>query len=310
MDRREYELSQLRKMRDLITERDRREKEYDAVLSRQRESVKNAESSYQTRKAYPVDSAQRVKKEIEVQLYDKKERKKSILVFLRFFVSILLFFCCLVAAELNPENAVFYMPVGAVGIVVVMVSLHIARGKVSNKPLVWSEADLARLRDAEKRDAENARLMAEEEAKNEKLRAEAVKKAEESFYAARKQAFDRWNASIKEIKAMDLLGPDEQNLSTVEQLIKIMESHRADTLPEALRIYDEQQARRSAAAIALAEANMRQLEEKWRRQEQFERDMAEAAHRSKMEKLAQDQVDEQERKRKADEYYRRYGTPL
>lgn len=309
MDRREYELSQLRKMRDLITERDRREKEYDAVLSRQRESVKNAERSYPMRKTYPVDRAQRVKKEIEVQLYDKKERKKSILAFLRVFAAIL-FICCMVAAKLNPENGVFYMQGGAVGIAVVMVSLHIAHGKVSNKSLVWSEADLARLRDAEKRDAENARLMAEEEAKNEKLRAEAVKKAEESFYAARKQAFDRWNASIKEIKAMDLLGPDEQNLSTVEQLIKIMESHRADTLPEALRIYDEQQARRSAAAIALAEANMRQLEEKWRRQEQFERDMAEAAHRSKMEKLAQDQVDEQERKRKADEYYRRYGTPL
>lgn len=164
------------------------------------------------------------------------------------------------------------------------------------------------IKEAKQRDDANRSLNAAMEAKATR---EAERRKQDRIDACTRSItqLEKQLAEMEQkLRRVNILGPDEQNIYAVEQLIGIMESRRADSLKEALRVYDEQQSRRAAAAIAQYEANARLLDEKWRRQEQFERDMAEVVHRSRMERLAQEQADAIERKRKDDDYYRRYGT--
>lgn len=98
-----------------------------------------------------------------------------------------------------------------------------------------------------------------------------------------------------------------RDLDKIERVIEILESYRADTLSEALRIYDDQEYHRNQIVQAQFDERMRQIEQKWQRQDQFERDMAEAAHRRRMEELQQKQLDALEQERRDNEYYRRYG---
>lgn len=93
------------------------------------------------------------------------------------------------------------------------------------------------------------------------------------------------------LQQLDILGKNEQNLSAVNALIDIMESHRADTIPEALRVYDAQRHYHNQVVQAQFNERMNILEQKWQRQEQFDRDMAAAAHRREVEALLQKQLD-------------------
>lgn len=98
-----------------------------------------------------------------------------------------------------------------------------------------------------------------------------------------------------------------RDLDKIDRVIEILESYRADTLSEALRVYDDQEYRRNMIVKAQFDERMRQLDQKWQRQDRFERDMAEAAHRRRMEELEQKQLEALEEERRANEYYRRYG---
>lgn len=203
------------------------------------------------------------------------------------------------------ENILYVCAIG------ILVALRIGLPLIIwKRKYVITDAQLCQLDEAARQDAEDANAL--DAAR--KRRIAEVKRNKEAARKSAESLLDNLDAQYREhqmkLKALDILGPDEQKVEVVDALIKIIESHRADSVPEALRVYDEQRYRQGQIAMNQFERNMRRLEEKWQREEQFQRDLDEAAHRRKMEELAQDAVDEIERKRKADEYYRRYGRVL
>ena len=181
---------------------------------------------------------------------------------------------------------------------------------ISRRKFVISDKQMRQLDKAAKQDEQNARDQAAAKARQATEAANRRKAARERMQPALDRLYDQLETHQLQLEALDIVGPDERNITDVDALIKILESHRADSIPEALRIYDEQKYRRGLIARDQFERSMQMLEQKWQRDEQFQRDMDAAAHRSRMEKLAQDQLDELERQRRDDEYYRRYGKPL
>lgn len=203
------------------------------------------------------------------------------------------------------ENILYVCIVG------ILVALRIALPLFINKrAYVISDDQMRQLNEAARQDEEDAKAL--DAARNRRI-AEA-KRNKEAAWRRAEPILDNLYKQNREhrmnLMALDILGRDEQKIEVVDALIKIMESHRADSVPEALRVYDEQRYRQGQIVREQFERNVRQLEEKWQREEQFQRDLDAAAHRNRMEKLAQDQIDELERQRKADDYYRRYGKPL
>ena len=189
----------------------------------------------------------------------------------------------------------------------------------------WSDSQLAELQSAEKKDAENRAL---NERKRAELEAALQKKNNERIANLNKQKEKVNNTLLyvnRELWKYDILAEKDRHWRTVHKLIEILQSNRANTLSEALRIYDEQQ-HRERMRKDQREANWeqqriqqkildqmkeneahRQEEAELLRQDQLRRDREQAEHNREMEHLAQQQINELERQRQADRDYRQSG---
>ena len=194
-------------------------------------------------------------------------------------VIVVVYFCGLFAI---PYGIAFF------GALVVLAIISVCFVATDAKGLQKLSADQEqRLSEARKHDEENRRknsadiLQQKSEISNQ---IESLEKQKTEY--ERKQA-----QHLYRVRDLDILGRNEQNLSAVNALIDIMESHRADTIPEALRVYDAQRHYHNQVVQAQFNERMNLLEQKWQRQEQFDRDMAAAAHRREVEALLQKQLD-------------------
>ena len=113
----------------------------------------------------------------------------------------------------------------------------------------------------------------------------------------------------KEIAGMDLLVKEDKNLDLVEYVVHAMESNRAETLSEALRQYDAYRAERNKDIMNQFQRKLDEQERRRKAQEDWNRQMENLAHQQRMESLERQKLEELERIRKDNEYYMRYGKP-
>lgn len=99
--------------------------------------------------------------------------------------------------------------------------------------------------------------------------------------------FDDLTGKVREhinaIDAADVLCEDDKNVPTIDALISIMETHRADCIKEALQIYDTMQANNKLIAL---EQKKVELQKEQMRQEKIDREKrlkAELDHQIQME---------------------------
>lgn len=175
------------------------------------------------------------------------------------------------------------------------------------RPSAWQQKKLDEAEADDKRFAErNKQLTKEKEAEVRKQAKLSVARYEAELSELQK----KHSAHCAALQELDILSPDEQKLDIVDQLIQLIESHRANSVSEALWLYDEKARRDQETRAAIFRAQLAHLEQQQRAQDDFNRHMEDLAHKSRMEELERKQFDELERMRKDDEYYRRYGQQL
>lgn len=132
----------------------------------------------------------------------------------------------------------------------------------------------------------------EEDAANFMINSQKKKEA----YAVLGEKIEEHEANIREWKAqaqinvnnmakLDILGRDEWNTEAVDFLIRALESHRANNISEALRLYDEDNRRRQDAMHRQAQQWLLEFDAKKRHEEQLE-------HNRRMEELERERLKE------------------
>lgn len=225
---------------------------------------------------------------------------------------------CLAAGISEADGTLRFFGIVLLLLAIIALTLLIAVQKSGEN---WSDQQIAELQQAEKIDAENKTLnemkrsMLEKELreKNDSRIAELTKQREEYDKAFGKASLELMGYSI--------LSRRDHNWKTVYGLLVILESNRAETLQEAFLIFDEQKHREQMLKAKQEQQRIqekmldqmkeseahRQEEAEQLRQDQLRRERAEEEHRREMERLQWKQIDELERKRKADNDYRRSG---
>ena len=178
-------------------------------------------------------------------------------------------------------------------------------------PSDWQKKQLDEAAERDKQFSEkNKQLHKAEIAKVKKQASEKISGYEATISDLRKKLSEHRTALLE----LDVLGPDELKPDIIDHLIQLIESHRADSIPEALRLYDEKLAQKAAhdqqVRIATFQAQLAHMEQQRQAQENYNRYVEDLAHKSRIEELEKKQLDELERMRKNDEYYRRYGQQL
>lgn len=173
------------------------------------------------------------------------------------------------------------------------------------------------IQEAAAKDEENKRINEERRkqaiAKVEKENKEMVASCKKRLPELEKERQNHW----MNLDAMDVLSSQDMNLETVDYLINQLESHRANSITEALHRYD--------AKKDQEERDRKQREKEWmqyeneRLQRQLDRQLADQRyaeelnrqidHNWEMQRLTQKQLKETEELRKDQEYFQRYGRP-
>lgn len=321
MDRRRNDLNALRKAREHLLEIGRLETQSESLLKEIQEAKKECNRDYAEthRKDYPTTQEKQyydlLNNEWKRNQNEKGKKRDEMRKKLTIFLSVGLFIVfAVLTSDLDPDEdtAAYFLHFG--GLVACYIILFITNRIMAGATKRNCKEAYTPTKDEKKRLAQYA----EQDARNAEEFKNYVQRKKDEANRRAKEIGARNNAKIRELERkiydsyialqqLDILGKNEQNLDAVNALINIMESHRADSIPEALRVYDAQRHYHNQAAQALFNERMNILEQKWQRQDQFDRDMAAAAHRNRMEKLQQDQLDILERERRDNEYYRRYG---
>ena len=90
---------------------------------------------------------------------------------------------------------------------------------------------------------------------------------------------------VNNMTKLDILGREEWNTGAVDFLMKALESHRANNISEALRLYDEDNRRRQDAMHRQAQQWLFEFDAKKRYEEQLE-------HNRRMEELERERLKE------------------
>ncbi len=107
-----------------------------------------------------------------------------------------------------------------------------------------------------------------------------------------------------EISANTVIAAKDKNLDTVNYIIDLIESRRADSVKEALREYDKYKAERSAREGELIRQHTAALDAKYKAMEDYENYINQRIHNAKLEREAERQTDELKRIRKELEDHR------
>ena len=97
------------------------------------------------------------------------------------------------------------------------------------------------------------------------------------------------------LNSLDVLAPKDLNLSTVNWLIDTIKSYRANSLTEALRLYDDYREREHHIWRARLEEERRRQEETDRILREFERDMQAMSHQREMKRIEERKLEELKR---------------
>ena len=97
------------------------------------------------------------------------------------------------------------------------------------------------------------------------------------------------------LNSLDVLDPKDLNLSTVNWLIDTIKSYRANSLTEALRLYDDYREREILIRRARLEEDRRRQEETDRIWREFERDMQAMSHQREMKRIEERKLEELKR---------------
>lgn len=266
---------------------------------------------------YPVDNADKAKKEIEKELQQTKNEKLRSLK-LRIILGsaipggIAAIGFLSTVSEWDPIIPIMFLLIPVFTFPTLVVTAMVQRKRLSRAPLEWSPTHQMRFNAAQRTDEQNKQLNYQQKATlDENLRMRNAKQIAELQPQWEEQQ-RTYNACSAEVDKLDFLGKKDRNLYTVDQLIQIIESNRADNLTSALLVYDEQQARKEAQraqedVLATQRAMAQQMAdaEELRREEQYQRDQKEAEHRRRMEELAHMQLNELTKQRSELEQQRR-----
>ena len=180
-----------------------------------------------------------------------------------------------------------------VGMLVSSIAFTIAAVSASKHRLTREQ--LAEIQKAEEKDAKNK--AANEERGKQEARENAVRIIEQKqkiLESLLKEAADlqaQLQAQKKKIKAMDVLGEDDANFETIDFLLQKMESHRANTITDALLLLDQEEKERRRDW----ERRMREDEERRdrlrRAQDELDAAIRQAAHNREMERQARRQAE-------------------
>ena len=174
------------------------------------------------------------------------------------------------------------------------------------------------IQEAAAKDEENKRINEERRkqaiAKVEKENKEMVASCKKRLPELEKERQNHW----MNLDAMDVLSSQDMNLETVDYLINQLESHRANSITEALHRYDakkdqEERDRKQREKEWMQYENerlQRQLDQQLAAQRYAEEVNRQIDHNWEMQRLAQKQLKETERIRRDQEYYQRYGKSI
>lgn len=305
MSRRLDELHVLRQARQHLLEIEKLEGQCERLSKEIQEAKKECNRDYGEikRKDYPTTREKEYYELLNNQWQRKQQEKrrkndairKKVMICLS--IGLFIVFAVL-TSEIDPDEDTAAYSLHFAGLVVSYMILFITNRIMEHAALRKSSGDYTPNKDEIKRMEEYT----EQDARNAEAYQNYVQRRKREAELRAKEISERNPAKIRELEGkiydsyvalqqLDILGKNEQNLNAVNALIDIMESHRADTIPEALRVYDAQRHYHNQVVQAQFNERMNLLEQKWQRQEQFDRDMATAAHRREVEALLQKQLD-------------------
>lgn len=298
MDRRWNDLNALRQAREHLKEIERLEERNKELAWEIQEAKKECNRNYTEtkRKDFPTN---REKEYYELLNYqwqrkqkEKREKNEKLRKKLMIFLSVGIFIFYVLVSESKGGGPAFEVLFwGYPALFIINLIMKRVTNWTCGCAYKLTKDDQKKLAQYAEQDARNA-----EEYKNyvQRMNQQAPQHAREVEKRNRPKIADterKIYENYQALQRLDILGRNEQNLSAVNALIDIMESHRADSIPEALRVYDAQRHYHNQVVQAQFNERMNILEQKWQRQEQFDRDMAAAAHRREVEALLQKQLD-------------------
>lgn len=171
----------------------------------------------------------------------------------------------------------------------------------------------AQLKEAEEKDRIAAAHNKKVRQQREREHAAEVKKTIAAYREELADARAEQNSHKCVLAEMDVVGPEEQNVEALDQLIAIMKGHRANSITEALWRYDEEvRQKKEDSHRRVQELRQRLLQEQQYNEMQRkidEQNAQIARHNATIEKEFKRAADELEELRKDEDYYRRYGQP-
>ncbi len=307
MDKRTEDLQQLKNAEQLLQKKMAASVKLTSTEAEIERLKVESEKGVAYQQWYPTDHAETAKKEIEKELQRVRNEKMLSLKLRTILGSAIPGGIAAMGIIAGGGTGIFLMQImffliPVVTFPTIVVPSIVKRKRLSRAPLEWDEKHYTQLKAAKQIDEQNIQKNYQQKAVlDEALRKRhAARIAElQPQLAELQHAYDRCSS---EVNKLDVLGREDMNLHTVEQLIRIIESRRADNLTAALLVYDEQQARIKAQkaqedVLATQRAMAQQMAEaeEQRREEQYQRDQKEAEHRRRMEELAHMQLSELER---------------
>ena len=223
-----------------------------------------------------------------------------------YIILIILICIYIAAARLIPISfAVLGILVG----IWILTGIFCAIAESKFKKVKYTDTMKKKLQDAEDEDI-RADIIA---TANLKAREEEIRSTEKSELAPLEKqiAEAQLNIVVSEtiLKEMDVLAQDDLNLDTVDALIKLIEGRRAESIPEALRLYDarktaeyNERVRRQAEEFR---RNMDAMHARQREEREREQYWENWAHQRKIEMLEAQKLRELEQIRKDQEEFLR-----
>lgn len=317
MDRRTEDLDKLQLAEFLI----HRKIEAVTGLTSCEEEKERLEESNKTGVTYqqwhPTNNAEKAKKEIEEELRKDRNTKLRSLKLRTILGSaipggIAVIGFLSTVGDWDAIIPIMFLMIPIVTFPTLVVTAIVNRKRLSRAPLKWKQQHYLKFEAARQKDEKNTQLNYQQKAiLDEELRQKNTARLNElqPLLEEYQKDYDYYCAAVNKL---NFLGQEDMTLNTVGELIRIIESHRADNITAALLVYDEQQARIRAQkaqeeAIATTRAIAQQMAEaeELRREEQYLRDRAEEEHRRRMEELARQQISELEKQRKDNYNYQR-----
>ncbi len=181
------------------------------------------------------------------------------------------------------KSSLAMLQLGFAVLLCIIMCVWIRKKVVETKRLLngFTESQLKQLKHARDEDVRN-------DTWNRKNKKEVMLRYDEKV-AVCQEKIRRLNAQaqvyVNNMAKLDILGRDEWNTEVVDFLIRALESHRANNISEALRLYDEDNRRRQDAMHRQAQQWLLEFDAKKRHEEQLE-------HNRRMEELERERLKE------------------